>query len=123
MPAQLLNQVNGQMNSQLNDLQQQLIIETVSNNGNSNNGLSQSQTTPNTNLTSSTNAPSSIDIKQSAEQHYLIGVADRSNNRIQLMDYNAKTQQTNVINVFGSGPGTRAGQFDRPAGICINLGE
>ncbi|RWS17860.1 Filamin and NHL repeat containing protein-like protein [Dinothrombium tinctorium] len=52
---------------------------------------------------------------------YLIAVADRSNNRIQLLKYNASVQQISVINVFGSGPGGRPGQFDRPAGISINL--
>jgi hypothetical protein len=59
----------------------------------------------------------------SVPNHYLIGVADRSNNRIQMLDYDCKTQQIQVINVFGSGPGNRPGMFDRPAGICINLGK
>lgn len=100
MPSQLL------MNQQQSNSSDQSLIDQVSINS------SLSNQTP---LTSSTNSSSS-------EQHYLIGVADRSNNRIQMLDYNSKTQQINVINVFGSGPGTRAGMFDRPAGICINLG-
>lgn len=131
MPSQLLmnhqnnslisQQVNGQLT---NELQQQIMIDTVSSSNSSNNGLNQQQQQTNQNaaFAQSPNNLSSLDIKQSAEQHYLIGIADRSNNRIQLLDYNSKTQQTNVINVFGSGPGTRAGMFDRPAGICINLG-
>lgn len=114
MPSQLLmnhqnnSLISQQVNSQAVNELQQLITET-SNSANST-------------LQSSANTSSSSDTKQTAEQHYLIGIADRSNNRIQLLDYNSKTQQTNVINVFGSGPGSRAGMFDRPAGICINLG-
>ena len=65
---------------------------------------------------------------------YLLIVADRSNNRIQsfkLSTANASATKPNcysgnnkveisVLNIFGSGPGTRPGQFDRPAGIAIN---
>lgn len=52
-----------------------------------------------------TTNPTTPTSPSSNEQHYLIGIADRSNNRIQMLDYNSKTQQINVINVFGSGPG------------------
>jgi len=107
MPSQLL--LNHQQSSQQQQQQQDGLI-----NDNSNGSSNQTHQTPH--LTSSNN----IDMK-SIEQHYLIGIADRSNNRIQLLDYDSKTQQINVINVFGSGPGTRPGMFDRPAGICINL--
>ena len=95
-----------------------------------------------------------------ANKEYLIAVADRSNNRIQLLKLGLKTSSgaqnpvstasnngfgsgltgahsmngsgggttspnsdvsLNVVHVFGSGPGTRPGQFDRPAGISINV--
>lgn len=117
MPSQLLmnyqnnpSLLNGQ-NSELS-----LAIDTNSLNTSSIN----SSSSPTFNTTNISNL-SSNDAKLN-EQHYLIGIADRSNNRIQLLDYNSKSQQINVINVFGSGPGTRPGMFDRPAGICINLG-
>jgi tripartite motif-containing protein 71 len=88
-------------------------------------------------------------------REYLIAVADRSNNRIQLLKLrlNSNFSKTpdrtdsssslsnngyasaapnssnssngdvslSVVHVFGSGPGTRPGQFDRPAGIAINV--
>lgn len=114
MPSQLLmnyqnNAVaaNGQA-TMPNDLQ--LTIETSSLNSVSTSSSCNLQSTNNssTPLTTSTNS-SPLDRSQqsavSAEQHYLIAIADRSNNRIQLLDYNSKSQQTNVINVFGSGPG------------------
>ena len=86
----------------------QLTIETSSVNSVSTTSSSNLQSTNNssTPLTTSTNS-SPLDRSQQStnEQHYLIAIADRSNNRIQLIDYNSKTQQTNVINVFGSGPG------------------
>ena len=135
MPSQLL--MNYQNNPSLANDQTiadlQLTIETAS--------LQQTSTSPTSLKTASPQTNSST-----SDQHYLIGIADRSNNRIQLLDYNSKTQQINVINVFGSGPGnifilffkrakskeqiyffyskklgTRPGMFDRPAGICINL--
>lgn len=78
-------------------------------------------------------------------QEYLMAVADRSNNRIQLFKLSVpepskrdifappgfgskapgnsnknKEVEITVIHTFGSGPGTRPGQFDRPAGIAIN---
>ncbi|CAG2162808.1 unnamed protein product, partial [Oppiella nova] len=94
-----------------------------------------------------------------AGREYLIAVADRSNNRIQLLKLSLSSamastshssSQSNstssigsnlsnngfgahgmgnggddvsmsVLHVFGSGPGTRPGQFDRPAGIAINV--
>lgn len=55
-----------------------------------------------------------------ASNEYLLAVADRSNNRVQLFSLDEATCQLTVLNVFGSGPGTRPGQFDRPAGICFN---
>ncbi|XP_074598284.1 uncharacterized protein LOC141852998 [Brevipalpus obovatus] len=60
------------------------------------------------------------DLMSSSHKHYLIAIADRSNNRIQLLHLNATAMTIKVIHVFGSGPGTRAGLFDRPAGIAIN---
>ncbi|KAI2806984.1 E3 ubiquitin-protein ligase trim71 [Blomia tropicalis] len=73
------------------------------------------------------------------KRDYLLTVADRSNNRIQLLklcvsDSNSPSENSmysgnfilntnvdiSVLHVFGSGPGTRPGQFDRPAGIAIN---
>ncbi|KAH7636247.1 filamin and nhl repeat containing protein [Dermatophagoides farinae] len=75
---------------------------------------------------------------------YLLTVADRSNNRIQVLklsvfdNINNNTNSTgqfmmsnsssmmmnkveiSVLHVFGNGPGTRPGLFDRPAGIAIN---
>lgn len=51
---------------------------------------------------------------------YLLAIADRSNNRIQMFRYDEANNQLALLNVFGSGPGTRHGQFDRPAGICVN---
>ena len=56
----------------------------------------------------------------SANNEYLMAVADRSNNRVQVFKYDQNTNQLSVLNVFGSGPGTRHGQFDRPAGLCFN---
>lgn len=71
---------------------------------------------------------------------YLLAVADRSNNRIQLLKLRVSSGQNvpnenifnngfmfnnspeiSVLHVFGGGPGTRPGQFDRPAGIAINV--
>ena len=52
---------------------------------------------------------------------YLIAVADRSNNRIQVFKFDELTSQMTPLYVFGSGPGTAQGQFDRPAGICFNV--
>ncbi|RWS27424.1 Filamin and NHL repeat containing protein-like protein [Leptotrombidium deliense] len=75
-----------------------------------------SQYSPNSTMSGNGNVNGSLSTKL-----YLIAVADRSNNRIQLLKYNASLQQISVINVFGSGPGSRPGQFDRPAGITINL--
>ena len=91
-----------------NDLQ--LAIETSSMNSVSTSSSSNLQSTNNSSTPLTTSANSSpLDRSQSsAEQHYLIAIADRSNNRIQLLDYSSKTQQTNVINVFGSGPGKSA---------------
>lgn len=57
----------------------------------------------------------------STNTDYLIAVADRSNNRVQLFKFDMKANQIAAINVFGSGPGTRQGQFDRPAGISFNM--
>ncbi|KAI1299196.1 E3 ubiquitin-protein ligase TRIM71 [Halotydeus destructor] len=57
----------------------------------------------------------------SSTNEYLIAIADRSNNRIQVFKYDASLNQLSILNVFGSGPGTRQGQFDRPAGICFNM--
>ena len=77
---------------------------------------------------------------------YVLAVADRSNNRIQLLKLSIGIEgagggggsfggslrsspesisggsnvDISVMHVFGSGPGTRNGQFDRPAGIAIN---
>jgi len=51
---------------------------------------------------------------------YLIGVADRSNNRIQLFEFDAIRQTVTFLHMFGDGPGARHGQFDRPAGIVFN---
>ena len=65
--------------------------------------------------TSESNSQSTTNTK-----HYLIAIADRSNNRVQLLDFNSSSLTINVLQVFGSGPGTRAGLFDRPAGITIN---
>ena len=104
-----------------------------------------------------------IAYEQHSNREYLIAVADRSNNRIQLLKLSLKsgpgspslavgtaTSNTasnngfggasgahsmngsggganvdgvslSVVHVFGSGPGTRPGQFDRPAGIAINV--
>lgn len=72
-------------------------------------------------------------ISPNYRKDYLLAVADRSNNRIQLLklsifeDSSKQFIQTNVnkveisvLHVFGSGPGTRPGMFDRPAGIAIN---
>lgn len=119
MPAQLFNYQNNsiQLNGSTNDQNLQIETNKLTNNMQI---LSQQQNT--CNLTN--NLSPSLDKNNqqlSNEKHYLIGIADRSNNRIQLLDYNSKSQQINVINVFGSGPGIRPGQFDRPAGICINL--
>lgn len=52
---------------------------------------------------------------------FLVAVADRSNNRVQLFNLDMISKQMIAFQVFGSGPGTRDGQFDRPAGICFNL--
>ena len=52
---------------------------------------------------------------------YLVAVADRSNNRVQVFRMDALTSQLNPLFTFGSGPGTVNGQFDRPAGICLNI--
>ncbi|XP_053211330.1 probable serine/threonine-protein kinase ndrD [Panonychus citri] len=71
---------------------------------------------PNTNR----NGSKSTTISKNHNKHYLIAVADRSNNRIQLLHFDAGSMSIKVIQVFGSGPGTRAGLFDRPAGITIN---
>ena len=52
--------------------------------------------------------------------NYLISVADRSNNRIQVFKFDSLSATAVPLSVFGSGPGNRAGQFDRPAGLCFN---
>ena len=75
------------------------------------------------------------------KRDYLLTVADRSNNRIQLLKLSVLNNLGNsspkdnlfscnytlnqnvdisVLHMFGSGPGTCPGQFDRPAGIAIN---
>ena len=75
------------------------------------------------------------------KRDYLLTVADRSNNRIQLLKlsiadntgHNTPNENmfssnfvlnnnvdVSVLHTFGSGAGTRPGQFDRPAGIAIN---
>src|SRR5690606_9321049 len=75
------------------------------------------------------------------KKDYLLTVADRSNNRIQLLKLSVadlsgsntpnegifsnnfalnNNVDVSVLHTFGSGPGTRNGQFDRPAGIAIN---
>ena len=51
---------------------------------------------------------------------YLIAVADRSNNRVQVFEFDAITTQVTFLHMFGDGPGNRHGQFDRPAGIVFN---
>ena len=55
-----------------------------------------------------------------AWSNYLIGIADRSNNRIQVFKFDALSQTVTFLHMFGDGPGTRHGQFDRPAGIVFN---
>lgn len=52
---------------------------------------------------------------------YLVAVADRSNNRIQVFKMDEATSQITTLFAFGSGPGTGQGQFDRPAGLCFNI--
>jgi len=69
-------------------------------------------------FSSASNEPTSH--VSSSTKHYLIAIADRSNNRIQLLDFNSSSLSISVLQVFGSGPSTRAGLFDRPAGITIN---
>jgi hypothetical protein len=56
-----------------------------------------------------------------ATSGYLIAVADRSNNRVQILRMDEVISQLETIFSFGSGPGTANGQFDRPAGICLNI--
>uniref|UniRef100_A0A6G1SJU9 Tripartite motif-containing protein 71 n=1 Tax=Aceria tosichella TaxID=561515 RepID=A0A6G1SJU9_9ACAR len=51
---------------------------------------------------------------------YLIAIADRSNNRIQVFKFDAIRLTVTFLHMFGDGPGTRHGQFDRPAGIVFN---
>ena len=55
---------------------------------------------------------------------FLMAIADRSNNRVQLFKLTVKEGATEAditfIHMFGSGPGTLPGQFDRPAGVEIN---
>lgn len=51
---------------------------------------------------------------------YMLAVADRSNNRIQIFKFDTILKSMTHLFNFGSGPGTTAGMFDRPAGICIN---
>ena len=80
---------------------------------------SSSSTGPGPNNTNSNRNGSKSTINKN-NKHYLIAVADRSNNRIQLLHFDAGTMSIKVLQVFGSGPGTRAGLFDRPAGITIN---
>ena len=82
---------------------------------------------------SSSSSSTSSSPPQMNQKEYLIAVADRSNNRIQLLKLviNASSASTllptisspsiSVLHIFGSGPGTRPGQFDRPAGIAINI--
>lgn len=69
------------------------------------------------------------------KRDYLLTVADRSNNRIQLLklsildspnsgvaanlSHHSKVD-ISVLHMFGTGPGSRPGQFDRPAGIAVN---
>ena len=52
---------------------------------------------------------------------YIVAVADRSNNRVQVFKLDLDSRQMTSVYVFGSGPGTRNGQFDRPAGLCFNM--
>lgn len=84
---------------------------------------------------SSSSSSTSSSPPQMNQKEYLIALADRSNNRIQLLklmiNNNATSASTllptisspsiSVLHIFGSGPGTRPGQFDRPAGIAINI--
>ena len=82
---------------------------------------------------SSSSSSTSSSPPQMNQKEYLIAVADRSNNRIQLLklviNNNASSTllptisspSISVLHIFGSGPGTRPGQFDRPAGIAINI--
>lgn len=83
-------------------------------------------------------APSKAFYKWPTYNHkmeYLLAVADRSNNRIQLLKLTVPNNQSaqfpvnnnaenkveiRILHVFGSGPGNRPGSFDRPAGIAIN---
>lgn len=51
---------------------------------------------------------------------YMIAVADRSNNRIQIFRFETGSKSIMHLFNFGSGPGTSTGMFNRPAGICIN---
>lgn len=59
-------------------------------------------------------------VHASAWSTYLIGIADRSNNRIQLFKFDAIRQTVTFLHMFGDGPGARHGQFDRPAGLVFN---
>jgi len=73
---------------------------------------------------SASSSPSFSSSSKDESNEYMVAVADRSNNRIQLfrLDLNAPEGQEplSVMKVFGSGPGSRPGLFDRPAGIAIN---
>lgn len=88
--------------------------------------LHQSQTHSNIKLNIDSNYRKHLDNLQKLPQssqneiNYLIGLADRSNNRIQLFKFDSLKGTVKLIHVFGSGPGARQGQFDRPAGIVFN---
>jgi hypothetical protein len=94
---------------------QHLHLHDISPSSSSNTG--NGSVVPNTtSMSNSTNSSASA----SAHSNYLIAVADRSNNRIQVFAFDAATTHSYAVCIFGSGPGSRQGQFDRPAGLCFN---